>query len=75
MKVRYYGLWSATRRSDLDHARTLLEAEPTPATPAMPPVTNTPTVAAPQAQPVCPLCHTSRLTLVAILRPQRKVPP
>ena len=25
-KVRYYGLWSATRRADLDHARTLLAA-------------------------------------------------
>ena len=24
---------------------------------------------------VCPLCHTGTLTLVAILRPHRKVPP
>jgi hypothetical protein len=75
MKVRYYGLWSATRRSDLDHARTLLEAERAPATPAGPPVTNTPTVAAPHTQPVCPLCHVGTLTVLALLRPRRKMPP
>ena len=32
-KVRYYGLWSATRRKDLDLARTLLETERAPRIP------------------------------------------
>jgi len=76
MKVRYYGLWSATRRQDLDHARTLLEAEPAPAPPTPPPAPLTTTPGAPPtALPVCPLCHLGTLTLVAILRPHRKVPP
>jgi hypothetical protein len=75
-KVRYYGLWSATRRSDLEHARTLLEAERAPAAPAQPPAPLLTTLGASPAAPlVCPLCHTGTLTLVAILRPQRKVPP
>jgi hypothetical protein len=73
-KVRYYGLWSATRRADLEHARTLLDEAHTTATadaaPATPPTA--PIVPAPI---VCPLCHTGTLTLVAILRPQPKVPP
>ena len=76
MKVRYYGLWSATRRADLDHARTLLAAERVPVAAAQPPA---PSPAAPVALAapalVCPLCHTGTLMLVAILRPQRKVPP
>jgi len=75
-KVRYYGLWSATRRADLDHARTLLETERVPAVPAPPsaPPTTTPG-APPTALPVCPLCHLGTLTLVAILRPHWKGPP
>ena len=76
MKVRYYGLWSATRRADLDHARTLLAAERVPVAAAQPPA---PSPAAPVALAapalVCPLCHTGTLMLVTILRPQRKVPP
>jgi hypothetical protein len=75
-KVRYYGLWSATRRADLDHARTLLEATRTPPpparSPAKPPLRSD---APPAVATVCPLCHTGTLTLVAILRPHRKVPP
>ena len=75
-KVRYYGLWSATRRADLDHARTLLTAERAPVSTAQPPTTPTTTPAAPPAAAlVCPLCHLGTLTLVAILRPARKVPP
>jgi hypothetical protein len=72
-KVRYYGLWSATRRKDLDLARTLLEAKRAPASPT--PSLTTPPVARPAAAPMCPLGHTGPLTLVAILRPHRKVPP
>lgn len=75
-KVRYYGLWSATRRKDLDLARTLLEIAPALASPvqlpAPPPATSG---APPTALPVCPLCRLGTLTLVAILRPDRKVPP
>jgi hypothetical protein len=75
-KVRYYGLWSATRRKDLALARTLLEVPRAPAAPAQP---SAPATTAPGAPPaaalVCPLCHTGTLTLVAILRPHRKVPP
>jgi hypothetical protein len=72
MKVRYYGLWSATRRADLDHARTLLDAAH--ATAAGAPATPTTTLGAP-APIVCPLCHAGTLTVIAILRPLRKVPP
>lgn len=70
-KVRYYGLWSRTRRGDLDHARELLETScstPCPATPAPAP---SPVPVAPS----CPFCHTGTLTFIAVLRPQRKVPP
>ena len=75
-KVRYYGLWSATRRADLDHARTRLEAERATATPAEPPppLITTP-IATPAVPLVCPLCHAGTLTVIAILRPERKVPP
>ncbi len=73
-KLRYYGLWSATRRADLDHARTLLDAahatataDESPATPAATPGGSAPIV--------CPLCHAGTLTLIAVLRPERKVPP
>ena len=81
MKVRYYGLWSATRRADLDHARDRLPpacatAAPT-ALPATPTTTTTTTavVAGPAPQLVCPLCHAGTLTVIAILRPERNVPP
>ena len=76
MKVRYYGLWSATRRADLDRARTLLTAARVLVAAAQPPTTpTTPPVARPDATLVCPLCRIGTLTLVAILRPDRKVPP
>ncbi len=76
MKVRYYGLWSARRRADLDHARDLLPAVPAAAAPTTPPATPTPTAAASLApQPVCPRCRTGTLRVIEILRPERKVPP
>ena len=75
-KVRYYGLWSATRRADLDHARTLLTENRVPVSAVPPPVTPTPPAAPPRAAAlVCPLCRLGTLTLLAILRPARKVPP
>jgi hypothetical protein len=74
-KVRYYGLWSATRRADLDHARTLLDAAHAAATAdGAPPATPTTTLGAP-APIICPLCHAGTLMLIAVLRPERKVPP
>jgi hypothetical protein len=76
MKVRYYGLWSATRRSDLDHARDLLQAARSTASPtALPPTPTTTAGADPAPQPICPLCHVGTLTVIATLRPLRKVPP
>ena len=74
-KVRYYGLWSVTRRADLDHARALLQVARA-ASPIDPPGTPT-TIAGeePPAQPVCPLCHTGTLTVLVVLSPLRKVPP
>jgi predicted RNA-binding Zn-ribbon protein involved in translation (DUF1610 family) len=70
-KVRYYGLWSAARRSDLEHARDLLQAARPTGTPARSPAT--PTTRLGDAAPLCPLVGT--LTVIAILRPPRKVPP
>jgi predicted RNA-binding Zn-ribbon protein involved in translation (DUF1610 family) len=69
-KVRYYGLWTRTRRSDLERARQLLEAAPstTAAAPSMP----TPSLV---ALPVCPFCHAGTLTLIATLHPEHRVPP
>lgn len=71
MKVRYYGLWSHTRRSDLDHARQLRATAPPTADAAVP---SAPTVSLVDF-PVCPLCHAGTLTLIAVLRPARRVPP
>jgi hypothetical protein len=71
-KVRYYGLWSPARRSDLERARQLLHPSLAPSPPAVSPATPTPLSI---ALPPCPLCHTGTLMLVAVLRPQRKVPP
>ena len=71
-KVRYYGFWSATRRADLDHARTLLDAGRATADESSATPTTTPATPAPI---VCPLCHAGTLTLIAVLRAERKVPP
>ncbi|MGQ0736345.1 MAG: IS91 family transposase [Acidobacteriota bacterium] len=76
MKVRYYGLWSTTRRADLDHARDRLPAARATTAPTDVPATPTTTACAgPAPQPICPLCHVGTLTVIAILRPERKVPP
>ena len=76
MKVRYYGLWSATRRADLDHARGLLPAARATTAPIEVPATSTTTTVGGPAPPlICPLCHAGTLTVIAILRPERKVPP
>ena len=74
MKVRYYGLWSATRRGDLDHARDLLPAARATTAPAALPAPPT-ADAGPAPPPICPRCHVGTLTVIAILRPARTVPP
>ena len=73
-KVRYYGLWSAARRADRTHARDLLGA------PALPAPTTLTTSVAPSPSPSptpppCPYCAHGHLILIAVIRPQRKVPP
>lgn len=73
-KVRYYGLWSPTRRSDLEQARRLLQPSPVPSPPMAASATPTPTPP-PGAMPPCPLCRAGTLILVAVLRPLRRVPP
>jgi hypothetical protein len=72
-KVRYYGLWSAARRADRTHARELLGA---PALPALATLTTSvaPTPPSPTPPP-CPYCEQGHLILIAVIRPQRKVPP
>jgi hypothetical protein len=73
-KVRYYGLWSPTRRSDLEQARRLLQPSLVPSPPMVASATPTPTPP-PVAMPPCPLCRAGTLILVAVLRPLRRVPP
>ena len=60
-----------------DHARDLL-LPPARAIVAPMEVPATPTTAAsagPAPQPICPLCRTGTLTVIALLRPLRTVPP
>lgn len=79
-KVRYYGLWSASRRADLAHARDLLTAlsrlapalqpasEPAPASASVP-------SPPPPDLPRCPHCREGTLILIAVLRPWWRGPP
>ena len=71
-KVRYYGLWSPTRRSDLERARQLLHPSPAPSSPPVSPATPTPPSI---ARPSCPLCHAGTLILIGVLRPWWRGPP
>ena len=75
-KVRYYGIWSSARRTDLDHARALLSAPLSSATAASMPVVPPPDLPArPPTPSLCPLCRVGQLIVIGVLRPQRKVPP
>lgn len=77
-KVRYYGLWSAACRPQMEAARRCLTertplpspepaaAEETPAAGATP---NTPSAAR-----ICPLCRTGKLQMIAVLRRVKKPP-
>ena len=74
-KVRYYGIWSSARRADLDQARALLGGAPIPATTADVSTAPVPDPAVPSTPATCPHCRVGRLIVMAVLRPQRKVPP
>lgn len=71
-KVRYYGLWSPARRSDLERARQLLHPSLAPSPTVVSPATPTPTAI---ALPPCPLCHAGTLILIGVLRPWWRGPP
>jgi Putative transposase/Transposase zinc-binding domain len=74
-KIRYYGLWSPTCRSQLNQARTLLSAPPANASEA-PPALTPPAASACPPRPVrCPHCQGSSLVVVAILTPHRSRSP
>ena len=73
-KVRYYGLWSAARRADRTHARDLLGALALPA-PATVTTSVAPSPSPSPTPPPCPYCAHGHLILIAVIRPQRKVPP
>lgn len=84
VKVRYYGLWSPTCRSHLEHARTLLSAPPLRRSPeSYGPAASSDPVASPlSAAPTslllptrCPQCQVGTLLLVEVLRPQRSRSP
>src|SRR6476646_597055 len=71
-KVRYYGLWHASRREPLRHLRNLLLLAQ-PASPPAEPAAPEPD-ADPQAPPSprrCPHCETGHLTLLRRLSPAR----
>ena len=75
-KVRYYGIWSSARRSDLDQARAFLSAPLSTGTAAPIPVVPVPDrPARPPTPAFCPHCRVGQLIVIAVLRPQRKVPP
>lgn len=74
-KVRYFGLWSRTRRRDLDHARRLLGVSSGDRVAASALATSDTLPAAPPAAPSCPFCHAGTLTVIALLPRQTYVPP
>ena len=76
-KVRYYGIWSAACRQQLEQARTLLStATTTTAAVASTPQSLLTEPAAPApASARCPHCHLGQLLEIRVLPPQRKLPP
>ena len=75
MKVRYYGIWSSARRTDLDQARALLGGASIPVTTAAAPVVPVPNPVIPPVPATCPHCRVGHLIVIDVLRPLRKVPP
>jgi hypothetical protein len=73
-KVRYYGLWSAARRADRTHAQALLSAAALTA-PTEPTTSGALSASPFPTLPPCPHCQHGHLILIAVVRPQRKLPP
>ncbi len=74
-KVRYYGLWSPTCRTQLERARTLL-AVPPPPTSVEPAALTPPASPTPAPLPArCPHCQVGTLILVEVLAPHRSRSP
>ena len=72
VKVRYYGIWSPSRRRQLEHARTLL---PKIQPPADSPLPLPPEDSAASVPHRCRLCHQGVLILVQTLPAQRSHSP
>lgn len=74
-KVRDYGIWSPSRRNDLDRARALLTATPSVGSAVLAPTPPgaAPTPGAPSA-PRCPQCRIGTLIVIDVIRPQRSPP-
>lgn len=73
-KVRYDGLWSASRRKDLAHARDLLSA-PSLIASAPPPASEPAPSAPPPNLPRCPHCQQGHVILIAVLQRWWRGPP
>lgn len=71
-KVRYYGLWSATHRTDRTHARALLTAVALLATPPAPEPARASSLG---DLPRCPHCRVGTLIVIAVFRPWWSRPP
>lgn len=74
-KVRYYGIWSPSRRKDLARGRALLTAMSDALAATLPPSPPLPTLpAAEPSSPRCPHCQVGTLVVIDVLRPQRSPP-
>lgn len=75
-KVRYYGIFSSSRRKQLDQARALLvraAPRPSPDCPPLAPGPDQPTFAPHSSQ--CPHCRIGRLIIIELLPARSRSPP
>lgn len=73
-KVRYYGIWSASCRPQLNQAQALMSSPPSSADLDSHVSMPDPTTPIPTADR-CPQCRLGHLILIEVLHPRRKVPP
>lgn len=77
-KVRYYGLFSPSRKVDLDHVRDLLRSAPMATALPAPMIAPAELVAAKStdrpAAECCPVCHIGRLRVIETLQRNRRPP-
>ena len=77
-KVRYYGVYSPSRKADLQHVRDLLASTPTPTAPPPPTISSAESTAdgstdlSPSQR--CPVCRIGRLRVIETL-PRNRRPP